>query len=316
MLGFSAEDLCRKHCVEFSPPEDAQKDWALFQQLRAGAIDRYSLDKRYVRHDGSLIWGRLSISLLDKRPAPLVIAMVEDITDKRQVLDELQQSEANLQRLSGRLIEAQEQERRFVAREIHDDISQRVGLLSHRVQRVLDGPVIDSRLRADLEPILSEVSEIGQALHALSHQLHSSKLDLLGLVPTITAFCREFADQQDIRIDFTHGDIPETFPRYVSLCLFRVLQEALNNAAKHSGSPAVDVRLERVGDSLDLTIRDTGVGFEPGVVMLGKGIGLMSMRERVNLVKGTLWIRSKPHGGTEIHARVPIDRVPGPPSGP
>ena len=88
MLGFSEEDLRRKHCVDFSPPEDAQKDWELFQQLRAGVIDHYSLDKRYFRRDGSLMWGRLSISLLNDRPSPLVIAMVEDITEIRLAQDE------------------------------------------------------------------------------------------------------------------------------------------------------------------------------------------------------------------------------------
>src|SRR5216683_1582849 len=84
MLGFSEEEMCTKHCVQFSPPEDAEKDWALFQQFRAGAIDHYQLEKRYFRRDGSLVWGRLSISLLNGRPSPLVLAMVENITDKRK----------------------------------------------------------------------------------------------------------------------------------------------------------------------------------------------------------------------------------------
>jgi PAS domain S-box-containing protein len=83
MLGFSKEELCKKHCVQFSPPEDAEKDWALFQQLRAGSIDHYQLEKRYFRRDGSLVWGRLCVSLLKGRPSPLVVAMVEDITEKK-----------------------------------------------------------------------------------------------------------------------------------------------------------------------------------------------------------------------------------------
>src|SRR5215472_3924568 len=86
MLGYSEEEMRGKHCVEFSPAEDAEKDWALFQQLRAGATDRYQLDKRFIRRDGSLIWGRLSISLLKNGSAPLVVAMVEDITEKRAAL--------------------------------------------------------------------------------------------------------------------------------------------------------------------------------------------------------------------------------------
>src|SRR5215468_1721527 len=90
MLGFSEAEMCTKHCVQFSPPEDADKDWTLFQQLRAGSIDHYQLEKRYFRRDGSLVWGRLSVSLLNGRPSPLVVAMVEDITDKKRAQDDLQ----------------------------------------------------------------------------------------------------------------------------------------------------------------------------------------------------------------------------------
>src|SRR5215469_6453095 len=96
MLGFSEEELCRKHCVDFSPPEDAQKDWALFQQLRAGAIDHYQLDKRYFRRDGSLVWGRLSISLLNDRQSPLVLAMIEDITPRKEAEEAAKESEERL----------------------------------------------------------------------------------------------------------------------------------------------------------------------------------------------------------------------------
>jgi PAS domain S-box-containing protein len=306
MLGFSEAEMRRKHCLDFSPPEDAQKDWELFQQLRAGTIDRYSLDKRYFRRDGSLMWGRLSISLLNDRPSPLVIAMVEDITEKRQVLDALQRSEANLQKLSGRLIEAQEEERRHIARELHDDISQKLALVSYHLQRLSRSAIGSSpELQGEIEPVLTNVSEVGQALHALSHRLHSSKLDMLGLVPTTRSFCGEFAGQHDVRVDFTHGDIPDAIPRDVSLCLFRVLQEGLSNAAKHSGTRHIHVRLECVSDAVELTIRDYGSGFDERTAALGAGIGLMSMRERMHLVKGTLSITSHPHGGTEIHARVP-----------
>src|SRR6201985_2976902 len=95
-LGFSEEELRNKHCVDFSPPEDAQKDWALFQQLKAGSIDHYQLEKRYFRADGSLVWGSLSISLLNSRPSPLVIAVVEDITDKKRATEELHESDERL----------------------------------------------------------------------------------------------------------------------------------------------------------------------------------------------------------------------------
>jgi signal transduction histidine kinase len=143
-------------------------------------------------------------------------------------------------------------------------------------------------------------------VHALSHRLHSSKLELLGLVRTIRSFCQELAKQRDVEIDFRHGEVPDFLPSQVSLCLYRILQEGLGNAVKHSGVRHFEVWLERVGDELQLTIRDSGVGFDPSMVMNKQGLGLISMRERINLVKGNLSITSKPGGGTQIQVRVPI----------
>jgi PAS domain S-box-containing protein len=309
MLGFSEEEMRQKHCVDFSPPEDAQKDWALFQQLRAGVFDRYSLDKRYFRKDGSVMWGRLSVAVLNNGASPVVIAMVEDITDKRLAQDELERSQAILQRLSGRLIEAQEQERHHIAREIHDDISQKLALVANGLQQIARAP-LGSDAGSPVERLLGHVSEIAHALHALSHRLHSSKLETLGLVPTMRSFCREFTEQHNVRVDFTHTEIPDALSRYASLCLFRVLQEGLSNVAKHSGAQHVDVRLERAPDGVQLVIRDSGAGFNPVAALLGNGIGLMSMRERVSLVKGSISIKSKPRGGTEIQVRVPLAAPP------
>ncbi|HSS98092.1 MAG TPA: PAS domain S-box protein, partial [Terriglobales bacterium] len=131
MLGFSEEEFRGKHCVDFSPPEDAKKDWALFEQLRQGSIDNYQLEKRYFRKDGTLIWGRLRVALLKNgaNMSPLVVAMLEDITDKRATEETLRRSEANLQLLTSRLIQAQEEEQQRIARELHDDIAQRLSLL-------------------------------------------------------------------------------------------------------------------------------------------------------------------------------------------
>lgn len=605
MLGFDEEEMRNKHCIEFSPPEDAEKDWALFEQLRAGLIDHYSLDKRFFRKDGSLFWGRLTISLLNHRLSPLVIGMVEDITEKRaaeekhrrseetlalvtkqmavgvchcsrdlrylwanqgyadliqrpleliigrslvdvlgpaaiaslrphieKVLsgekvayeedlnnyagigarwisatytpafdsagvangwvavvgditerrareDALRQSEARLaaegealarlnratdrlwqtrnlregldemlvaaielmgadkghiqllderrgvltieahqgfeqpflnffrevsenspsasgralflgrriivedveaeassaplssvaktagvravistpffdqdnkilgvlsmhfqsphrptqealsrldlyaqqaagfiQRckveralssLSGRLIEAQEQERLHISRELHDDTSQKLALLSVELQSVAtDLPQSDARHRNELLSILKSVAEITTDVHALSHRLHTSKLETLGLVTTMRSFCREVSEQRSVHVDFTHRDVPDDLTQQISVCLFRVLQEGLNNAVKHSGTRKFDVRLEREKDRLQLTIRDQGEGFDPGMEMFTTGLGLISMQERVHLAKGTLEIESKPGGGTVIRASVPI----------
>src|SRR5262249_48097050 len=138
MLGFTEEELRNKHCVDLSPPEDAQKDWALFQQLRAGYIDHYHLDKYFLRRDQSVIPGRLSISLLHHREAPLVVAMVEDLSETRAAAEqrERQMAEHALSTLSRKLIEAHEEERTWIARELHDDVNQRLALIAVNLERL------------------------------------------------------------------------------------------------------------------------------------------------------------------------------------
>lgn len=420
MLGYSEEEMRGKRCVEFSPPEDAEKDWALFQQLRAGSIDHYSLEKRFFRRDGSLIWGHLSISMLNHRVSPVVLATVEDVTplheneerfrfladaapvmiwmadpdslctyvnqrwldftgrtmeaelgngwvervhpedqqrctdayiraferresytieyrlrrhdgEYRWILDsavprfnqdgsfagyicsavdvtDRKRAEEALSNLSRRLIEAQEQERRHIARELHDDISQTLAILALELHQFA-GLLPDSQvpLRDTFDSLMKRVSKLTTDVHGLSHRLHSSRLvETVGLVPAMQDLCEELAKHRDVQVDFTHSGVPEALPQAVSICLFRVLQEGLNNAVKHSGARLFEARLERVLDELQLTIRDSGVGFYPSMAVYNKGIGLISMRERVGLVNGTMSLTSEPQNGTEIMVRVPI----------
>jgi len=542
-LGFTEEELHGKHCVDFSPPEDAAKDWALFQQLRAGSIDHYQLEKRYFRRDGSLVWGNLSISLLKNQQSPLVIAMVEDITAKKtaeearfrhtaivesshdaiicknlqgnitswnfgaermfgyaeaealgqpitilipphlhseesEILarlraggriehyetkrltkagqgvdvsltispirdasgsvlgfsqiahditerkrgeDALQESEekfrsvfrdagvgmvivspegrflaanktfcgylgyteeelrqrtiesitfaqdwppfsgklrealtegknfqwfekrclhksgrivymessaslirggdgapryfvgevlditsrvqaqAELSEMTRKLIDAQEQERARIGRELHDDINQRLAMLAVELQHLEGDPSDVSRRARELR---TQVTEISNDVQALSHELHSSKLEYLGVVGGIRSWCREFSERQKIQVDFT-SDISSFFPSEVGLTLFRVLQEGLHNAVKHSGAKSVDVQMREHSGEIQLVISDLGKGFDLEAAQ-EKGLGLTSMRERVRLVNGTIHIQSKPTSGTTIQVRVPL----------
>jgi len=554
MLGFSEEEMRRKHCVEFSPSEDAKKDWALFEQLRAGAIDHYQIEKRFFRRDGSLIWGRLSISLSKDSGSPLVVAMVEDITEKRAALfavreseerfrlvannvpvmiwmsgpdkrctyvnqrwleftgrsseaelasdwaagihpedfegaleaytrafdrrepfqieyrlhrkdgeyrwvfdhavprfnedgsfagyigstidvmerkrvenerrlaeDKLQEYERTVEGLeemiavidreyryliannrfvrirnmtkeqvvghfayevlnkrvfedvvkekvdecfqgkvvryemkytypelgerdvfvsyfpiegattvdrvacivqditerkraeealstvSQRLIEAHEEERTRIARELHDDINQRVGLVAAYLDQWKQSLLaVAPELAQQIEETRDEVEHLGSDIQTLSHRLHSPKLELLGLAATAASLCREVSDRQGVRIDFDTENIPKDVPEEISLCLFRVLQEALQNATKHSGSRHFQVLLLGRSNEVELTVHDSGIGFEPEEAIKGTGLGLTSMKERLKLVDGKLSIDSKPQHGTTIRARVPL----------
>jgi len=309
MLGFSEEEMRSKLCVEFSPAEDAAKDQALFEQLRQGSIDDYQLDKRFFRKDGTLIWGRLSISLMKNpnRLTPLVVVMVEDISDKRAAEEKLQRSEADLQKLAGRLIQAQEEERAWIARELHDDINQRLALLAVNLDRLLqDLPASAAEFKQQAGEARKEVEELGNDIQALSHRLHSSKLELTGLARAAASFCKELADHQKVEIDFHSENIPNDLSKEISLCLFRVLQEALQNATKHSGSRHFQVSLNLESNEIYLTVQDSGSGFDPAEAMKGRGLGLTGMKERLKLVNGDLAIDSQRQAGATIHARVPL----------
>jgi PAS domain S-box-containing protein len=555
MLGFSEEELRSKHCVDFSPPEDAEKDWALFQQLRAGSIDHYQLEKRYFRRDGSLVWGNLSISLMKSRPSPLILAMVEDITAKKtaeearfrhaaivessedaiicknldavivswnagaqhifgcteaeavgqpitilippelrheenQILERLRagghvehyetirvtkegrkvdvsltispirdcsgkiagfseiaqnitarkraeqilhetnralerqkgvlqareellrifvknvpagvamldrnmrylqvsdrfcadysvdssqvlgrshyelfpdipdrwkeihrralegetlradedrwdreagttwvrwevrpwrsadgltggilifaedvtrrkQMEEALSSMSRKLIQSQEQERTRIGRELHDDINQRLAMLAIGLEQLQHNPVT---VRRRLQELREETIAISSAVQALSHELHSSKLEYLGVVSGMESWCREFSERQEMQIDFSSA-VFGPLPFEIGLALFRVLQEALHNAVKHSGVKRVEVQVAEQSSEVHLLVRDSGSGFDMEAVKRGSGLGLLSMQERVRLVNGAISFESKPMGGTTIRVRVPF----------
>lgn len=544
MLGFSQEELLSKHCVDFSPSEDAEKDWALFQRLREGSIDHYQLDKRYIRRDGSLLWGNLSVSLMNHRESPLVIAMVEDVTEKKAaqetlelaaehvtavircsrdlrflwvsqgyadlirhpvddivgrpivdvlgketfeavrpffervlageriryevemdyrsvgrrwisashvptydangavsglvavILDmsERRRSEEALRRserylsqsetlahsgswawnvrtgetfwskelfrllgydpeqtkpslpnflervhpddrtraeqrvaeeaagldvvsdyrillpdgtikhlqatahsakngpgevvevvgttvdvtsrklaeealstVSQKLIEAQEQERSRIARELHDDVNQRLALLGvglDRLRRDLPSSAIE--LSGRLSDAWQLVMDLANDVQNLSHQLHSPKLELLGLASASASFCKELSDRHGLEIEFHSEDVPRELPPDVSLPLYRVLQEALQNSIKHSGSRGIQVSLKGGTSEVELAVRDSGIGFQLEEAIKGRGLGLTSMIERLKVAQGQLSIDSAPDRGTTLHARVPV----------
>ena len=219
-------------------------------------------------------------------------------------------AEHALATVSGRLIEAQEQERSRLARELHDDINQRLALLAIELERLrTDVPHARNELVWRIDSLRSATLEISRDVQALSHELHSSKLDFLGLVAAVASYCREFSELKNIAVHFTHHDVPPSLSRDISLCLFRVLQEASHNVAKHSGARRFEVELRGTAEHAYLTVRDTGKGFDPASAKNGQGLGLISMRERLGLVGGTLSIRSALNRGAELVAEVPLSRT-------
>jgi signal transduction histidine kinase len=208
--------------------------------------------------------------------------------------------------LSGLLINAQEKERGRLASELHDDFSQRLALLAIGIDNATE--LVDTNpdeAKSKLHELLNAASELGADLHTLSHRLHSSTLEKLGLVPGLSALCKEFTAQQGIDVDFTHNGVPRSVHPDVALCLFRIVQEGLRNLKKHSGATRASVYLGKVDGKLQVTVRDEGVGFDMKDLKNRFGLGIRSMQERANLLGGRFEIDSKPGQGTRIEACVP-----------
>jgi signal transduction histidine kinase len=223
-----------------------------------------------------------------------------DITDRKE-------AEEALSSVSRKLIGAHEEERTRIARELHDDINQRLALLTVSIEQLEQSPSqLPGEVSTRIHELGESIAEIGIDVQAISHRLHSSKLEYLGIATAAGSFCKEFSAQQNVEIIFAHENIPRTLPLDISLSLFRVLQEALQNAVKHSGVRHFEVELRYALDALDLTVRDSGRGFDVEGAMQAHGLGLISMAERLKLVDGHLSIDSQPERGTTIHARVPL----------
>jgi PAS domain S-box-containing protein len=228
-----------------------------------------------------------------------ILIFSEDITHRKQ-------AEEALLGMSRKLIEAQEQERSRIGRELHDDICQRLALVALELGQLHENSVILPDVRSRMGEFEKQISEIATDIQSLSHELHSAKLQYLGIAAAMRGFCREFAEQQKLEIDFKTHDLPSPLSPDISLCLFRVLQEALHNSAKHSGVRRFEVRLWGTSDEIHLTVKDSGAGFDREASKESRGLGLISMEERLKLVKGTLSIDSQPKRGTTIDARVPL----------
>jgi PAS domain S-box-containing protein len=216
-------------------------------------------------------------------------------------------AEEALALLSGRLIEVQEEECRRIARDIHDDYNQRLAMLANELEDLaqsIGNSVAEAGPR--LRKLWNSVSELGVDLHSLSHRLHSSTLETLGLVAGVRAFCEEFQDLQEIQVEFTHEDVPRVISADISLCLFRVAQESLRNIKRHSGASRAEVHLQFRDEKLHLSVSDRGRGFNPSKRTTQDGIGIRSMEERLRFFGGRLEVHSRPMEGTRVDAWLPL----------
>jgi signal transduction histidine kinase len=216
-------------------------------------------------------------------------------------------AEVALSSVDRRVIDAEERERGRIAKVLHDDIEQRMAFLKVTFEQFklnISDPSVEVLVQTD--QLLEQISALCADIHTLAHSSHIRKLEYLGLVKTARSFCKEFGLLQKVEIEFTGRDLPSPLRQDISLSLFRVLQEALQNSAKHSGARQLQVELFELSDAVHLIVRDSGLGFDPKVAKNGGGLGLVCMQERIKLVKGALSISTQLDRGTTIHAWVPL----------
>ena len=296
--GWRRDEVIGRTPLELKIWVDPNQRSTFIEQVQAGGVREVELLFR--KKDGRVWTGLVSSELIDLNGEPCALSLIADITVRK----EAEQAVAGVSR---RLVQVQEEERTRIARDLHDDINQQIALVAVDVEQLKQIPPGSSaELVHRVTEIQDRLTEVATGVQSISHELHSPQLEYLGVAAAMRSFCRELAARQSVEIDFRSDDIPRSISNEISLCLFRVLQEALHNAVKHSQVRYFEVRLSCSGEQLDLTIADRGTGFNPETATNKGGLGLVSMRERVRLVNGTIVIDSKPMNGTTIHVRVPF----------
>jgi PAS domain S-box-containing protein len=267
-----------------------------FDQRRA-----FNMEYRLRRHDGFYRWVT-DVGVPRFLPGGSFAGYIGCCVD----IDDQRMAEVARRELAGRLINAQEGERTRIARELHDDIGQSLAMLGIQLQRASQAASGEPAItRINARELRDRVKEIGNKISRLSHQLHSSELEYLGLTFAVKSLCREFLEKSHLAIECSCSGVPDELDGTIALGCLRVIQEALHNAVKHSHATDVQVELIGTADFVSLTVSDNGVGFDPGSSSAGPGLGLISMRERMHLLGGDFMISSSPGQGTRITARAP-----------
>ena len=298
MFHYSQNELQGKDIDSIIAPHDLGEASRMTFAVRHGGIVHATTQRR--KKDGGLIDVELhGIRFYSGETFVGAFAIYQDISERRR-------SEEKLQTLRNRLTRTQEEERSRIARDLHDDIGQRLALLSIDLEQMkLASQQDGSAFARELEALVRTASEITSDVHNISRRLHPSQVELLGLAPALNNFCREFANRNSMSIQFTSACLTCKLPEEASLCLFRVAQEAIRNVHKHSGCREALVELDEISSSLRLRISDRGAGFDPISAESTEGLGLLSMEERLRSMGGELFVHSRPGGGTCIEACIP-----------
>jgi PAS domain S-box-containing protein len=280
-------------------PDDRERALS-FSLKQSQVAEQYDFTFRLLSRHGRVIWVHNLVSVThESGKAKKLRGFMIDITERKL-------AEEALRDLGGRLIAAQEEERSRVARELHDDVNQRMALLSIELEQIRQDVDKPLSLRRRFKALQAQAQEISADIHRLSYKLHPSKLDHLGLEAAVKSLCGDLSKNGTLKIEVNQKGLAEPLSREVTLCVFRVVQEALRNCIKHSSAQAAQVVLERTGSAIRFSISDNGCGFDMKSQLMKRGLGFVSMRERVRLIGGEMHIYSEPQRGTRIEASVPL----------
>jgi PAS domain S-box-containing protein len=287
--------------IEHLHPDDRARVMHMREQLHAGKLDRLSIEYRFLHPAEGQRWIRHLAQVTQRDAAGRAVVtfgVLRNITEQKR-------AEKDLRDLSQRLIRAHEEERALLARELHDDVTQRLAVLAidaGLAERAAPDGVQAMAMRAIREGLV----RLSEDIHSLAYQLHPSVLAELGLSEALRTECERVGHRSRVHLRVDLDPLPAVVGKDRALCLFRVAQEALNNMNRHSGASAASISLRQEDGGILLTVRDNGIGFDPGSSGVSRSLGLASMRERVRLVDGSLDIESAPDQGTVIVAWIPV----------
>ena len=315
ILGYPVERWFeRDFWVEHLHPED--REWILAHVKRMQETnDTYTDEYRMISADGGVVWIQDHVSVERHQGKPHVLrGFMLDITERKRAEEALRESEAALrlghekiQFLAGELLKTQETERRHVALELHEDVNQKLAALSislSLLEREISAPA-DS-LRKRVGALQERTAALIDDVRHLSRELHPAGIEHVGVAAALQTLCQEFGKKEGKSTQVDTTSSPDQVPFDVAMCLYRVTEESLRNIQRHSGASSVQVRLAATDEGMRLSISDDGVGFDISQVQPARGVGLLSMEERVRLLKGSLRIESRPGGGTELEVLVPV----------
>jgi len=300
ILGWSEQELCSRPFLEFVHPEDRAHTQAAYDEMARGR-SAANIENRYRTKDGRWRWLNWTLAA----PAPgesEISAAARDVTEEKLAREKLRD-------LAAQLMTAQEEERRRIARELHDDVTQRLanvgielGLLKRNGSQSLAG-----EFHEVIDGLQAQIFELSDGLRSLSHSLHPSVLEYADLPATLEMYCRKFTEQHSIPASFTAREVPDEIPRAIAVALFRIAQESLHNVAVHSGATAASVVLAgQDRTSLSLFIIDNGKGFDAGKSKASSGLGLLSIEERARNIGASVIIDSTLEAGTRLTVKVPL----------